>query len=89
MAGLALDVNGSGNDELIQVIVHALTAILGGVPIGGYGRSRAWRCGVFGFCGGLLLLVPFLRVGVWLRYTIDQNKTAGSHAGSKMLRRRV
>jgi hypothetical protein len=35
MAGLALDVNGSGNDELIQVIVHALTAILGGVPIGG------------------------------------------------------
>ena len=29
MTGLALDVEGSGKDELIQAIVHALTAILG------------------------------------------------------------
>lgn len=41
MMGLALDVDGGGNDELIQVIVHALSLpILGGVPIGDINKSR-------------------------------------------------
>jgi len=43
MMGLALDVDGSGNDELIQVIVHALTAYTGRSSHRWHNQSRGFH----------------------------------------------